>query len=95
LLKENGDRGKRYVGSQFSRPWKGDQSSVSVHEFFEAIAEAAEMGRLSTKDKLRLARLKLRGVAKNFYSTQSDLKGDDVEYADFKAVLYRGLKRNK
>jgi hypothetical protein len=36
-------------------PWKGDQSSVSVHDFFEAIDEAAEMGRLSAKDKLRLA----------------------------------------
>jgi hypothetical protein len=51
-----------------------------VHEFFEAIDEAAEMGRLSAKDKVRLARLKLRGVAKSFYSTQPELKGDDVEY---------------
>jgi hypothetical protein len=47
-------------------PWRGDQSSVPVYEFFEAIDEAAEMGRLSIKDKLRLARLKLRGVAKLF-----------------------------
>jgi hypothetical protein len=45
--------------------------------FFEAINEAAEMGRLSAKDKLRLARLKLRGVAKSFYSTQPELKGDE------------------
>jgi hypothetical protein len=32
----------------------------------EAIDEAAEMDRLSIKDKLRLARLKLRGVATFF-----------------------------
>jgi hypothetical protein len=29
--------------------WRGDQSSVPVHEFFESIDEAAEMGRLSAK----------------------------------------------
>jgi hypothetical protein len=63
--------------------------------FFEAIDEAAEMGRLSTKDKLRLARLKLRGVAKNFYSTQQGLKGDDVEYTDFKAVFVQRLKEKQ
>ena len=73
-------------------PWKGDHSSVSVHEFFEAIDEAAEMGRLSSKDKVRLARLKLRGVAKSFYSTQQGLKGDDVEYADFKANFVQRFK---
>jgi hypothetical protein len=73
-------------------PWKGDQSSVSVHEFFEAIDEAVEMDRLSAKDKLRLARLKLRWVAKSFYSTQLGLKGDDVEYADFKAVFVQRFK---
>ena len=73
-------------------PWKGDQSSISVYEFFEAIDEAAEMGRLSTKDKVRLARLKLRGVAKSFYSTQQGLKGDDVEYADFKTEFVQRFK---
>jgi len=41
-------------------PWKGDSNSVPVTEFFESITEAAEMGRLSAKDKVRLARLKLR-----------------------------------
>jgi hypothetical protein len=38
-------------------PWKGDSGSIAVHEFFESINEAAEMGRLSSKDKVRLARL--------------------------------------
>jgi hypothetical protein len=73
-------------------PRKGDQSSVPVHEFFEAIDEAAEMGWLSAKDKLRLARLKLRGVAKSFYSTQPQLKGDETEYADFKASFVQRFK---
>jgi hypothetical protein len=63
--------------------WKGEQGGVSVYDFFEA----AEMGRLSAKDKLRLARLKIRGTAKSFYSTQIELKSDDIEYADFKAAF--------
>jgi len=37
-------------------PWRGDSSSISVIEFFENIEEAAEMRRLSSKDKVRLAR---------------------------------------
>jgi hypothetical protein len=72
--------------------WRGDQSSVPVHEFFEFIDEAAEMGRLSAKDKLRLARLKLKGVAKAFYSTQPELKGDEIEYADFRAIFVQRFK---
>ena len=50
-------------------PWKGDSNSVPVWEFFESVHEAAEMGRLSSKDKVRLARLKLRGAARLFYSS--------------------------
>jgi hypothetical protein len=72
--------------------WRGDQSSVPVHEFFESIDEAAEMGRLSAKDKVWLARLKLKGVAKAFYSTQPELKGDEIEYADFRAIFVQRFK---
>lgn len=52
-------------------PWRGD-SSMSVTEFFESIDEAAEMGRLTAKDKVHLARLKLRGTARSFYSAQPE-----------------------
>jgi hypothetical protein len=72
--------------------WRGEQNSVPVHEFFEAIDEAAEMGRLSTKDKLWLARLKLKGVAREFYARHSELKGGDIEYADFKAIFVQRFK---
>ena len=50
--------------------WKGDSNSIPVTEFFESIDEATEMGRLSSKDKVRLARLKLKGAARVFYSAQ-------------------------
>ena len=49
-------------------PWKGDSNSIPVTEFFESIDEAAEMGKLTSKDKVRLARLKLKGAARLFYS---------------------------
>ena len=45
--------------------------------------EAAEMGRLSAKDKVRLARLKLIGAARVFYSSQPQLRADDVSYEKF------------
>ena len=32
-------------------PWKGDSNSIPVIELFESINEAAEMGRLSSRDK--------------------------------------------
>jgi len=44
-------------------PWRGDSNTIPVIEFFESINEAAEMGRRSSKDKVHLARLKLRGPA--------------------------------
>ena len=47
-------------------PCKGDSNSIPVWEFFESVNEAAEIGRLSSKDKVRLARLKLRGAARLF-----------------------------
>ena len=58
--------------------WSGDSSSISVMEFFENIEEAAEMGRLTAKEKARLARFKLRGAARTFYKIQHLLKADDV-----------------
>ena len=68
-------------------PWRGDSNSVQVTEFFESNDEAAEMGKLTAKDKVHLARLKLRGIAKSFYSAQPELKADDVTYAAFRTAF--------
>jgi len=68
-------------------PWRGDSSSISVIEFFESIDEAAEMGRLSSKDKVHLAKLKIKGPARAFYSAQPQLRADDVTYADFRTAF--------
>jgi hypothetical protein len=73
-------------------PWKGDSNSVPVIEFFESINEAAEMGRLSSKDEVRLARLKLRGAARMFYSTQPQLRADDASYEDFHTAFVNRFK---
>lgn len=73
-------------------PWKGDSNSIPVNEFFESINEAAEMGRLSAKDRMRLATLKLRGAVKTFYSSHPQLKGDDVTCEDFRTAFVNRFK---
>ena len=60
--------------------------------FFESIDEAAEKGRLSSKDKVRLTRLKLRGAARLFYASQLELRADDVTYTDFRAAFVNRFK---
>lgn len=71
-------------------PWTGDSNSVPVIEFFKSINETAEMGRLNSKDKVRLARLKLRGAAREFYSAQTQLRADDVTHEEFRTTfVYR------
>ena len=73
-------------------PWKGDRNSIPVTEFFESIDEAAEMGKLTSKDKVRLASLKLKGVARLFYSAQPLLKSDDVTYESFRTAFVDRFK---
>jgi len=68
-------------------PWRGDSNSISIIDFFESINEAAEMGQLSSKDKVHLAKLKLRGPAGVFYSAQPQLRADDVTFADFRTAF--------
>jgi len=68
-------------------PWKGDSNNISVTEFFESINEAAEMGRLSSMDKVRLVKLKLKGPARAFYSAQPEIKADDVTFAEFRTAF--------
>ena len=72
--------------------WRGESNSISVLEFFSSLNEAAEMGRLSSKDKIRLARLKLRGAARVFYSAQPQLQADDVTYEEFKTAFVNRFK---
>ena len=50
------------------------------------------MGRLTAKDKVHLAKLKLRGQAKIFYTAQSELRADDVTYATFRTAFVNRFK---
>jgi hypothetical protein len=72
--------------------WKGNSNSIPVVDFFELIDEAAKMGRLSPKDKVRLARLKIRGAAKLFYSAQPQLKAEDISYDEFRTAFVSRFK---
>jgi hypothetical protein len=58
-----------------------------VQDFFESINEAAELGKLSMKDKVRMAKLELRGPARLFYSTQPTLKAEGVDSAEFQTAF--------
>jgi hypothetical protein len=73
-------------------PRKGDSDCIPVIEFFVSTNEAAEMGRLSSKDKVRLARVKLRGSARMFYSAQPHLRVDDISYKDFRTAFVNRFK---
>jgi hypothetical protein len=72
--------------------WNGASNSVSGFDFFESVTEAAEMGRLSSKDKVHLVRLKLRGIAKAFYSSQPSLKADDCTYEELRTAFINRFK---
>jgi hypothetical protein len=50
------------------------------------------MGRLSSKDKGRLARLQLRVAARILYSAQPKLRADDVTYEEFQATFVTAFK---
>jgi len=50
------------------------------------------MGRLSAKDKVHLAKLQLRGIAKSFYSAQPALRADDITYAAFRTAFMNQFK---
>ena len=50
------------------------------------------MGRLSSKGKARLARLKLRGAARMFYLAQPQLRADDISYEDFRTAFVNRFK---
>ena len=63
-------------------PWKGDGNGISAVEFFESVDEAAELGNLTAKDKVRLPKLKLRAT-RLFYSAQPELRADDITFENF------------
>ena len=50
------------------------------------------MGRLLSKDKVRLARLKLRAASRIFYSAQPQLRADDISYEDFRTAFVNRFK---
>jgi len=83
---------KDMLVAKLVEPWKGDSNSIKVIEFFASINEASEMERLSSKDTVRLGRLKLRGAARMFYSAQPQLRAGDISYEDFRIAFANRFK---
>jgi len=84
----NGYNHEGYVGSKFSKAVERRQQQHSGYRIL-SLNEAAEMGRLSSKGKVHLARLKLRGATSVLFS-KSQLRADDVE--EFRAAFLNRFK---
>jgi hypothetical protein len=67
--------------------WAGTLSSEPLSEFIEAVETAADVGRWSNEDKVRIATLKLTDAAKAFYNTTPELQGKKVTWEAFKKSL--------
>jgi hypothetical protein len=73
-------------------PWNGEGNSTSIIEFFTFIDIAAEMGKLGAKDKVRLAKMKIKGPARVFWTSKSEMMSDDVTYERFKELMIERFK---
>jgi hypothetical protein len=49
--------------------WTGTESGNPVEEFLDSIDNAAELGRWTSSDCVRVTVLKLAGPARSFYNT--------------------------
>jgi hypothetical protein len=67
--------------------WTGTESASPLEEFLNSIDSAAELGRWSAQDCVRVATLKIAGAARSFYNTCSELHSVDVAWDTFKRVF--------
>ena len=67
--------------------WAGPEASCSLHDFLEAVEIAALVGNWSETDRVRIAALKLTDTARQFYSTNTDLRSTDVTWETFKKAF--------
>ena len=74
-------------------PWKADSNSIPIIEFFESVNEPAEMGRISAKCKVRLARWEMRGTARLFYLSHRQLRADDISYEEIRTAFFATISR--
>jgi hypothetical protein len=77
------------VGSRFCRAVERRHQQHIGYRIFLSINEAGELGRLSSKGKVRLAKLKLRGTTSVLLS-KSQFRVDDVE--EFRATFLNRFK---
>jgi hypothetical protein len=64
-----------------------DRVRKSFRRILGSIDSAAELGRWSSQDCVRVAILKVAGAAKSFYITCSELHTNDVTWDTFKRVF--------
>jgi hypothetical protein len=65
----------------------GAESAISLEEFLDSVDNAAQLGRWTSSDCVRVAVLKLAEPAKSFYNTSTELHNEAVNWETFKKVF--------
>ena len=72
--------------------WSGQESSVSLEEFFASIEGSARIGRWEGQDQIEIAILKLAGSARMFYQRCPELHEEGLTWQKFKEAFRKRYK---
>jgi len=72
--------------------WSGQDSTVTLEEFFESIEASARIGRWEQIDQIQIAALRLTGSARVFYQSCAELHEEGTTWQAFKDAFKRRYK---
>jgi len=72
--------------------WSGQESTVSLEEFFASIEGSARIGRWEESDRIEIAILKLAGSARTFYQGCPELHAEGLTWQKFKEAFRKRYK---
>src|SRR5215469_4346225 len=72
--------------------WSGQDSVVTLEEFFSSIEGSARIGKWDDADRIEIAVLKLTGSARTFYQGCSELHADRLTWQTFKELFRNRYK---
>jgi hypothetical protein len=72
--------------------WSGQDSTVTLEEFFASIEASVRIGRWEQSDQIQIAALRLTGRAKVFYQSCTELHEEGTTWQAFKDTFKRRYK---
>jgi hypothetical protein len=72
--------------------WSGQESSVSLDEFFASIEGSARIGRWEDPDRIKIEVLKRAGSARIFYQGCPELHAEGLTWQKFKEAFRKRYK---